>query len=70
MSDRAFDACMDTLEEAHDRYVRTLRVLTSVLLDLGITPERAEEILGPIDETEAAQDAVRGLLRLLQETTA
>jgi hypothetical protein len=67
MSDLAFRCAMDALREAQASHVRAMRIMTGA--QLGIAREAAEEILTPVDVTEAAQELLRDELYLLNEVT-
>lgn len=69
-NDTAFTAALECLQEAQDAHLKSMRVMTSVLLTVGITPDIAETILGPVDELEEAQQTLRASLLLLKESTA
>lgn len=65
MSETPLKLALDLLEDAHARYIRASRLHVAELMELGLSEAAAEQMLEPIDLTEALQDQVVEQLRAL-----
>lgn len=64
--EQALDVALIELKDAHARYLHAARAHVGVLIDIGVTPQEAEEFLGPIDDIEAGQNALVGYIEQMR----